>query len=78
MSEVGQTDLSRLLVSKRNESNAIVASRKRKLRELFAVATHAEGLPHDGFSKPDAPPSTQAELDFLQGNDILQYVGAID
>jgi chromatin modification-related protein VID21 len=52
--------------------SAIVASRKRKLRELFAVATHAEGLPHDGFSKPDAPPSTQAELDFLQGNDILQ------
>lgn len=58
--------------------SAIVASRKRKLRELFAVATHVEGLSHDGITKPDAPPTTQAENDFLLANDIFQYVGAID
>lgn len=59
-------------------NSAIVTSRKRKLRELFAVATHVEGLPHDGFTKVDAPATTQAEADFLQANDILQYAGAID
>ncbi|VUC37948.1 unnamed protein product [Clonostachys rosea] len=72
MSEVGLTDLSRLLHSKRNESNAIVTSRKRKLRELFAVATQPAGFPHDAFTKPDAPAPTQAESDFLQANEILQ------
>ncbi|CAG9944704.1 unnamed protein product [Clonostachys rosea f. rosea IK726] len=72
MSEVGLTDLSRLLHSKRNESNAIVTSRKRKLRELFAVATQPAGFPHDAFTKPDAPAPTQAESDFLQANEISQ------
>jgi chromatin modification-related protein VID21 len=55
-----------------------VTSRKRKLRELFAVATHVESLPQDAFNKPDAPAPSQAEWDFLQANEILQYVGAID
>ena len=59
-------------------SSAIVVSRKRKLRELFAVATHADGQSHDAFANPDAPPSTPAEGHFLQLNDIFQYVGAID
>lgn len=58
--------------------SAIVTSRKRKLRQLFAVATHAESIPHDGFVKPDATPATPAENDFLLANDISQYVGAID
>lgn len=58
--------------------SAIVASRKRKLRELFAVATGAEGQSHDGFANPDAPPATQAEGNFLQANEIIKYVGAID
>ena len=59
-------------------SSAIVTSRKRKLRELFAVATHADGQSHDAFANPDAPPSTPAEGHFLQANEIFQYVGAID
>jgi chromatin modification-related protein VID21 len=78
MSEVGLTDLSKLLHTKRDHNNAIVASRKRKLRELFAVATGAEGQSHDGFANPDAPPATQAEGNFLQANEIIKYVGAID
>ena len=52
--------------------SAIVTSRKRKLRELFAVATNAEPLPRDGFIKPDATEPTPAESQFLQANDILQ------
>lgn len=104
MSEVGLTDLSKLLHTKRDYNkyvmpscdranffasidiifgvltrrSAIVASRKRKLRELFAVATGADGQAHDGFTNPDAPPTTQAEGHFLQANEIFQYVGAID
>ncbi|KAL6851125.1 RNA polymerase II transcription elongation factor SpEAF [Amphichorda felina] len=72
MSEVGLTDLSKLLHSKRGQNNAIVASRKRKLREVFAVATHADSQSHDAFANPDAPPSTPAEGHFLQANEIFQ------
>jgi chromatin modification-related protein VID21 len=53
-------------------SSAIVTSRKRKLRELFAVATHAESLPRDGFTNPNATEPAPAESLFLQANDILQ------
>lgn len=55
-------------------SSAIVASRKRKLRELFAVATQAESLPQDAFANPDAPATTAAEWQFLQTSEILQCV----
>lgn len=58
-------------------SSAIVTSRKRKLRELFAVATQADGLPQDAFANPDAPAATPAEWQFLQASDILQCVRAI-
>lgn len=54
--------------------SSIVTSRKRKLRELFAVATQVESLPHPVLTNPDAPTSTQAEWGFLQANDIFQYV----
>lgn len=54
--------------------SAIVLSRKRKLRELFVVATEADGLPNVDLSNPDAPPTTPAEIRFLQECDILQYV----
>lgn len=57
--------------------SAIVTSRKRKLRELFAVATQVEALPSHAFANPDAPAATQAEWQFLQANDILQYVLAM-
>lgn len=49
-------------------------SRKRKLRELFAVATEEDGIPNHDFSNPDAPPITPAEAKFLIDTDILQYV----
>lgn len=54
--------------------SAIVTSRKRKLRELFAVASQVHTLPDDGFANPDAPAATPAEWQFLQASDILQYV----
>ncbi|KJZ77057.1 hypothetical protein HIM_03378 [Hirsutella minnesotensis 3608] len=72
MTEVGHADLSRILQSRRHECSAIVTSRKRKLRELFAVATQIETLPDDGFANPDAPAATPAEWQFLQASDILQ------
>ncbi|PHH62910.1 hypothetical protein CDD81_6543 [Ophiocordyceps australis] len=73
MTEVGpSSDLSRNLQSRRNECSAIVTSRKRKLRELFAVATHVSTLPNDGFANPDAPAATAAEWQFLQASDIMQ------
>lgn len=52
---------------------SIVSSRKRKLRELFAVATDENGIPNHDFSNPDAPPTTPAEAKFLIECDILQY-----
>jgi chromatin modification-related protein VID21 len=52
--------------------SAIVTSRKRKLRELFAVATEVDGVPNLDFSDPDAPATTQAEAKFLFDSDILQ------
>lgn len=54
--------------------SAIVTSRKRKLRELYHVATEPNGLPNFDFTNPDAPPTTQVEAQFLVGSDILQYV----
>ncbi|OAA76408.1 large tegument protein [Akanthomyces lecanii RCEF 1005] len=52
--------------------SAIVTSRKRKLRELFAVATQTQPLPQQAHALPDAPAATTAEWQFLQTNDILQ------
>lgn len=57
--------------------SAIVASRDRKVRELFAVASLGTIQSHDGVATTDAPTSSQALEHFLQANDILQYVRAI-
>jgi hypothetical protein len=54
--------------------SSIVTSRKRKLRELFAVATEIEGIPNHDFTDPDAPPTNPAEAQFLVECDILLYV----
>ena len=54
--------------------SSIVQSRKRKLRELFLVATGDDGIPTLDFSDPDALPTTTAEAGFLFECDILQYV----
>ncbi|KAL2020360.1 hypothetical protein VTK56DRAFT_8489 [Thermocarpiscus australiensis] len=72
MTEVGPADRLKLLRSKRAESISIAQSRKRKLRELFAIATHEDGIPDYDFSNPDLPPATPAEAKFLIENDILQ------
>lgn len=53
--------------------SAIVTSRKRKLRELFAIATEVDGIPNYDFTDPDAPPTTPTEAQFLFNCDILQY-----
>lgn len=53
---------------------SIVSSRKRKLRELFAVATDEDGIPNFDYSDPDALAITLAEAKFLNEADILQYV----
>ncbi len=53
---------------------SITTSRKRKLRELFAVATDEDGIPNHDFSDPDAPTTTPAEKTFLIESDILRYV----
>lgn len=54
--------------------SAIVTSRKRKLRQLFAVATQVDTLPNDGLAHPDEPAATSAEWQFLQAGDILKCV----
>lgn len=54
--------------------SSIVRTRKRKLRELFAVATTTDGVPKHSLADPDVQPPTPAELDFLQHCDIAQYV----
>ncbi|KAK6207444.1 MYB and HSA domain-containing protein [Colletotrichum tabaci] len=72
MTEVGPADRSRLLRSKRDEFTSIVTSRKRKLRQLFAVATESDAFPTNDFANPDAPPTSAAELQFLQTCDISQ------
>ncbi len=57
--------------------SSIVRSRKRKLRELFAVATEGDAIPNHNFADPNAPPTTPAESQFLIETDILQYVYAV-
>jgi hypothetical protein len=54
--------------------SSIVRSRKRKLRELFAVATSPDGIPTYSITDPDAQPFNTAESHFLERCDILKYV----
>lgn len=54
----------------------IVKSRKRKLRELYAVCQSEEPLPQVNLSD-DTPPGS-AEARFLEVSDILKYVMPID
>ncbi|KAI9821612.1 MAG: chromatin modification- protein VID21 [Thelocarpon impressellum] len=59
-----------ILRSKRDELSSSVLSRKRKLRELYAVARSAEPVPpHPGLAVAAAP--DDAEARFLDANDIL-------
>lgn len=54
--------------------SGIVASRKRKLREFFAVCDTEGPLPQITYLDVDAPPTSAAEAHFLDVCDILQYV----
>lgn len=65
-------DRSRLLQSKQDECSSIARSRKRKIRELFAVATGFEVIPNISLRNPDALPTNEVEAKFLEGCDILQ------
>ena len=57
-----------------NCCSGIVGSRKRKLRELFAVCDNEAPIPKVDLSNPDAPPTTIAEGKFFEVTDILLYV----
>jgi chromatin modification-related protein VID21 len=77
MSEVVPADRTRLLQSKRQECSSIARSRKRKLRELFAVATAPDGVPTHSVADPDAQLTNAAEIQFLERCDVLKYVMAL-
>ncbi|KAK4447036.1 chromatin modification-related protein eaf-1, partial [Podospora aff. communis PSN243] len=70
MTEVGPADHANLLSAKRDELSSIVRSRKRKLRELYAIATVEDAIPSFDFCDPDAPPTTPAEQKFLDDTDL--------
>ncbi|TVY37095.1 Chromatin modification-related protein [Lachnellula occidentalis] len=70
MSEVGAADRARLLRSKRTELSKIVTSRKRKLREFYAVCDSEGPVPQTTLTNNDAPPPTPAEKHFLDVCDI--------
>jgi hypothetical protein len=54
--------------------SSIVTSRKRKLRELYAIATAPDGVPNLDLTIADVPPTTQGERDFLEASELLLYV----
>jgi chromatin modification-related protein VID21 len=58
--------------------SGIVTSRKRKLREFFAVCDNDGPLPQIKYENPDAPPTSAAEARFLEVCDVLQYVWSLD
>ena len=57
-----------------NGCSGIVISRKRKLRELYAVCDNEGPIPQITYSNPDEPPNTLAENRFLEVTDLLKYV----
>jgi hypothetical protein len=54
--------------------SGIITSRKRKLREFFAVCDNDGPIPQINLSNIDAPPTNAVEAKFLEVTDILQYV----
>lgn len=51
-----------------------MTSRKRKLRQLYAVCIDQEPLPTLSYDSIDAPPTNVEEQRFLDASDILKYV----
>ncbi|KAJ4292135.1 RNA polymerase II transcription elongation factor SpEAF [Collariella sp. IMI 366227] len=72
MTELALADHPKLLRAKQSESRSIATSRKRKLRELWAVATDEDGIPSLDLTDADAPAATPAEEKFLVASDILR------
>ncbi|KIN03844.1 hypothetical protein OIDMADRAFT_143331 [Oidiodendron maius Zn] len=60
------------IVKGRSPRSGIVTSRKRKLREFFAVCDNDGPLPQIKYENPDAPPTSAAEAHFLEVCDVLQ------
>ena len=56
---------------------SIERSRKRKLRELFEVATVDDIASNDKPTDIDASPSTPALAKFFYNTDILRYVSSV-
>lgn len=56
------------------DCSVIVASRKRKLRELYAICDNDGPVPQHSVSNPDVPYTTTGEKQFLEISDISQYV----
>jgi len=54
--------------------SATVASRKRKLRQLYHVAKTEDGVPDIDLTDPDANLHSSDEIKFLNESDILLYV----
>jgi chromatin modification-related protein VID21 len=58
-----------------NNCSGIVTSRKRKLRELYAIATSDDvPITITTLPPPEEPPTTTEEVEFLELSDILQCV----
>ncbi|KAM0812685.1 hypothetical protein AB5N19_12676 [Seiridium cardinale] len=72
MTSVVPADRAPVIQQKREACGSIRQSRKRKLQELYAVATILNGLPNFGAGQFDAPPPNAAEVKFLEANDILK------
>ncbi|KAH8598289.1 hypothetical protein B0O99DRAFT_58560 [Bisporella sp. PMI_857] len=72
MNSRSQPDRSQLLRSKHEEIQGIVKSRKRKLREFWAICESTEPVPNFIFQSPDAPPINDEEQRFLELSDILK------
>lgn len=57
--------------------SSIRASKKRKLREVYCVATQRDALPLLDPPANDAEPSTQEERRFLNDNAVLKYAFSV-
>lgn len=53
--------------------SSIRTSRKRRLHELYCLATQVDSLPHVGSIADDSPFTTAEESRFHDDNTVLQY-----
>lgn len=72
MTSVVPADRVPVIQQKREICGSIRQSRKRKLKELYRVATVLNGIPNFAPGQLDAPTTDDAEAKFLDANDILK------